>query len=518
LPFEERKMTSRANWIARGIIGSGALSIAASASAVMLSSGGTGQVLLFPYFTANANNNTLISIVNTKATPKALRVRFAEGENGRDALSLNVYLNSHDVWTATIGLAVSSAATTLVTSDKSCTVPAIPGSGVLFSNAAFSGASADAGSAALSRTHEGYIEVIEMGTLTDATLASTCTALVAAWQSDGLFSQNPLARLANATGGLYGNGYIINVEQGTVFAYAATALEDFRVDPLDRPRGSSASVALHAAPGDAHPNLSDALSDPARRIAIASVQTSAGVIAATYSAPSRAIDAVSAALSASTAATDYSMAAAEGSTTAIVFAYPTRRFYTDPAYAGSAAITPFTALFAGIQHDVETETVPLLAFDRSGFTAHPPCGTQGCDISMLTPGTSVELLALGTGANAVIGSDLTGNPGLEFKIYTVDPSGTQTLDTSPEGWLLFDFDGSMAAFYGDGNGGATRFTRPSLEGWLFAGLPVIGFTSQNLVNANARPGVLANYSSALPQRIVTNCYLASDKLQPSVCD
>jgi len=352
-------------------------------------------------------------------------------------------------------------------------------------------------------------------------LVSNCAALVVAWQAGGMFAQDPAGGLVNATGGLYGNGYIINVEQGTVFASAATALENFRVDPLDRPRGSSASVVLHTAPGDAHPNLSDAMSDPAQSIATANVHTSSGMIAATYPAPSRAIDAVSAALTASTVADDYSMAAAEGSTTDIVFTYPTRRFYTDPATVGSAAIAPFTSLFAGIQQDihVETETVPLVAFDRTGFSLPPPsCPQTECDtvISMRTPGTSVELLALGTGANALLGSALVGNPGLEFNIYTQDASGALTLDTSPEGWVLFDFDGSMAAFNGDG--GAKRFMRPSLEGLSFAGLPVIGFTSQNLVNANARPGVIANYSSAVPHRIVINCFRSSGNLQPVACD
>jgi len=50
-----------------------------------------------------------------------------------------------------------------------------------------------------------------------------------------------------------------------------------------------------------------------------------------------------------------------------------------------------------------------------------------------------------------------------------------------------------------------RFMRPSLEGRSFAGLPAIGFVAQNLVDTNAAPGVLANYSSAVPHRTTTYC-------------
>jgi len=61
------------------------------------------------------------------------------------------------------------------TNDNSCTVPvferigAAPGLGVEnFRTSGYSGANADGGPIALARTREGYVEIIEMGTVTNA--------------------------------------------------------------------------------------------------------------------------------------------------------------------------------------------------------------------------------------------------------------------------------------------------------------------------------------------------------------
>lgn len=73
------------------------VSAAFPAAAVQLGSDGTGQVLIYPYYTANADNNTLISVVNSSANAKALKVRFYESRNGRATLNLNLYLGAYDV-------------------------------------------------------------------------------------------------------------------------------------------------------------------------------------------------------------------------------------------------------------------------------------------------------------------------------------------------------------------------------------------------------------------------------------
>ena len=61
-----------------------------------------------------------------------------------------------------------------------------------------------------------------------------------------------------------------------------------------------------------------------------------------------------------------------------------------------------------------------------------------------------------------------------------------------------------------------RYLRVSNEGKNFAGLPVIGFATLNLVNAGAQQGILANYSAAIPLRTSASCFVvgAGNLAQP----
>ena len=70
---------------------------ASTAQAVNLSQDGTGEVLLFPYYTVQNGEETLVSIVNTTDYTKAVKVRFREAYNSREVLDFNLYLSPHDV-------------------------------------------------------------------------------------------------------------------------------------------------------------------------------------------------------------------------------------------------------------------------------------------------------------------------------------------------------------------------------------------------------------------------------------
>src|SRR5262245_30998179 len=80
----------------------GIAGLASVANAVELNADGLGQVLIYPYYTVNAGNTTLISVVNTTAVPKAVKVRFLEGYNSAEVLDFNLFLSPYDVWTASI--------------------------------------------------------------------------------------------------------------------------------------------------------------------------------------------------------------------------------------------------------------------------------------------------------------------------------------------------------------------------------------------------------------------------------
>ena len=106
-----------------------------SVSAVSLSPSGIGQVLVYPYYTVNKGQDTLISVVNASGISKAVQVRFLEGYNGRDTLSFVLYLSPHDVWTAAISQVADDGGAMLKTSDASCTDPQIPAAGVALRSA-----------------------------------------------------------------------------------------------------------------------------------------------------------------------------------------------------------------------------------------------------------------------------------------------------------------------------------------------------------------------------------------------
>jgi len=74
---------------------------APAAQAVMQNARGTGQVLIYPYYTVN-HQQTLVSVINTTAHGKALKVRFREGYDGRDVANFNVYLGPYDSWVGAV--------------------------------------------------------------------------------------------------------------------------------------------------------------------------------------------------------------------------------------------------------------------------------------------------------------------------------------------------------------------------------------------------------------------------------
>lgn len=131
-----------------------ALASVGSAQAVNISGNGMGEVLIFPYFTVNGGNETLISVVNTTDHTKAVKVRFREYQNSAEVLDFNLYLSPEDVWTGKITEDAAGGAK-VITADKSCTVPAIPAGGVAFRSFQYDGGVAsDNGEQDLTRTRE----------------------------------------------------------------------------------------------------------------------------------------------------------------------------------------------------------------------------------------------------------------------------------------------------------------------------------------------------------------------------
>ena len=473
-----------------------------AAQAVSLSSQGTGQVLLYPLYKTFGGSVTQISVVNGEDRAKALRVQFNEALNGRPVLTLNLYLGAHDTWYGSVFAASNQGPANLVTDDASCLFPDFrdnPAAPRLPDGRSYipfdkSNYQDDGGFRDFSRTLDGTVTVFELGSvLPGSTLADalsvdpngagiapkSCNYLAQAW-ANGVWTSNTSAGLVNPTGGLTGSANLIDVAEGKLFAYDATALDDFRIDPLDSPQGTKASVVMHTRPTDPHPTLADAISDPVQQIASADVTLRRHMIHVDYPA-SRAIDAVTATLMADTIRNDYIFNYDDGITTDWIVAMPTARFYTDQDIVGPTAIPPFLLPFSNIPYHPSCLGITSLAYFRNGeqnlgqiFNYEWCYSTQEISIS---PPTEFS------------GSGFHGRHD-----YLLEQAGWQQWDLGGR-TLLSNYKASM---------------RPANDGTIFDGLPVIGFAKFNFAAANAA-GAAANYSGRSDHRRTVHCTNSAGK-------
>ena len=204
---------------------------AATSSVIARNDNGIGHQLVFPYFTAQNGNATLLSITNTDTTNgKLVKLRFRGAANSDDLYDFQVAMSPGDVWTASVTKDATTGAATLATSDVSCTVPAKLGG-------PFSALRLDG--AAVSQTLEGYVEVINMADINVSTTGlytaikhasgvAPCTASVL---SDALGTDVADASAANARGlyapttGLTGDWIILNQATTASWSGSATALQ-----------------------------------------------------------------------------------------------------------------------------------------------------------------------------------------------------------------------------------------------------------------------------------------------------
>lgn len=471
------------------------------ARAVVLNPRGTGQVLIYPYYTVNAGFSTLLSVVNTTDHGKALKVRVREGYNGRSVLSFNLYLSPFDTWVAQIfdTSADGSGAAGMASNDSSCTIPAFlknlgptPGAGpgvAPFSTAAFSGSNADGGPDTPDRTREGYVEIIEMGTVTNAVhqtlnaithtsagVPASCAQLITAWSGGGYWAADPGMDMFAPDGGLYGAEALINVGNGLMYAVNAEAIDGF-------------STALqHTAPNSAAPDLNNASKD-ADGMVSAFVPVGGGQVAAKYT---NAQDAISALFMADALYNEYVVDPAVGAMTDWVVTFPTKRFYTDLALLApaSTARQPFDLAFAAVNGGAPAIIGPRWFNREESVTL--PCASDcppeaGYGLSYVT-----NAITIGTDASA-LGSNLRVNQRIptdqfDFVAGHLRISLTRdSLDATDPNHVL-----------------------TSANGITLEGLPALGFAVTNYVNGNATPGVLANYSGLSPHRTSVACANAAN--------
>lgn len=482
----------------------GIAGIANISSAVNINTDGTGQVLIYPYYTVNANNQTLLSVVNTTNRGKAVKVRILEGRNSQEVLDFNLFLSREDVWTAAIlNLGNATAPGSIITFDTSCTAPAFSSdgtstaSGVPFVNFRnFQYINDTAGGTGLDRTREGHVEILEMATLTgDLEAAIThksgtdkpfdCDAVAAG--SGPLFTFTAAAN--TPSGGLFGGGAVINIANGTYTNYSATALDGFW----------ATDEVGYTTPDNILPSLSNARPQSlvfSNGRVISSTWGSAAVGAPTD--PGQRIDAVSAVFMADTFLNEYTTETGIAASSEWVVTFPTKRFYVDRA----VVIPPFTTRYAGGQ---ACDPISIQSWNREEFTTvtpvgfSPPQGTTVPNIcfetNVLTFNQTITNQLNGTSSpSKILGSVLSRNISTP-RILGAAGNGTQA------GWTRINLTQS------GGTAGAPRVMRQSVENHRFVGLPVSGFWAVSIENNNATPGVKGFYGGAYNHRNSRSCSL-----------
>ena len=505
--------------------------------AMYLNHQGTGETLIFPFYSTESGNATLINLANATLDYKAVKVRVLEAQNSQEVLDFNLYLSPEDHFSFAIS-ATDEGGGQLVTRDNSCTVPAIPADGVAFRNSKYAddkqetdpADAADFDNTGIGRTQTGYLEIIEMGqldpdsapiidtvglagpamTAINAAAAVThgvdgepanCNILVDAWsRADGVdgvwLAESRTTDLTGdaeflpewSGGGLYGYATLINVPEGTAVGYDAIAI-------ADHVAADASGSDMHYKPGDIRPNFGDSALDTA---AIVSVNGAAITVEFLGDYPSEAtqrVQALNATMMASEIYNDYVTDPDIGAETDWLLTFPTRAFHIN----GTEPIEPFSQLWTGKS---ACEPSALSALDREESTATtlpdeeepdfspaPPTppgpGPKNSDVPLCYESTLVQF---GT-ESATSTSTIT----VGVNAFLDASNGWATLSLVPEA-----LDSTLGQCDIDGDLTTDAALKDPCDRSINAGdaqlfgLPVVGFAIQKYVNGG--PG--ANYSMA----------------------
>jgi hypothetical protein len=453
------------------------LLITGLSSAVQLNPEGTGQVLIYPFYTVNNNLNTAYSLVNTTDQAKAVKVTFREGQAGLAVLSFNVYLAAYDVWTgglipldSSINGHVGEPSVIHVSSDASC-APFLVKVGQEFLPFLLD-LDLDPDNTSLARARTGHFEVLELGTLTGQAAdlinpdffgqGPDCVAIEAAWAEDEWSLEPATAPSA----GLLGSAFVVNVAEGASFSYDAVALDDFWGDQV-----------MHTSPGSDLPDLSSGMSQSVRLLDDGRVvvnQWNTGY------------EAVSAVLMNTSVINEYALDQVVQGQTEWVMNFPTKHHHVNPDL--TEPVPPFGELWDGRG---SCEYLYMTFWDRE--SQEKILSSGGCGPSRITPCPPGGSRPGMCGSSNVLSYHLPGvfpdGPlstvlGSERFISLTTPAINHA---SENGWAQVDFVEEHQLM-----------TAPEDDG--LQGLPVTGFAVQQYYNAGAGEGLLATYGSVFAHK------------------
>lgn len=452
----------------------------AHSHAVFLSPNHHGQVLIYPYYTTRDGQDTLMSITNTSDDVKALKLRLLEGENGTPIASVNIYVGPRDTWVSSITEGPEGPMIQLITGDISCVQSDLPSLKIDY-QFDYTSTNNDPGRQTVDRYREGYIEVIEMGTVNPNGLGRDlvverqderhdCTQILVAWTHDGAWNNDPQFDMGPPTGGLTGRALVIDV----IGARAAT-MPVFALEHFYRPLNSARPVSLHTRPEDrgpglnaAFPTVSQLLIEGLNGPQYVSDRWSSGALA------------VSAALMTERVQNQYLSDAQNNNTAEWVFTFPTKPYLSQES---SGAIAPFTNTYRVSDSALGAqacELINLSLFDRDG--TQPEAGIPLLPITNSLCYTTNVVSFNGTHNS----QGATGNEANNIQSQSL--RSRLFLNVSPEQEAGFNNGWAQIIFNGLGNviesfPAQHQLVNP-ITGRVYSGLPALGYAQQSADDIN----------------------------------
>lgn len=435
---------------------------------------GMGEVLLFPFYDAENGNATNFHVVNTTADVKAVKVRFLEYKNSQEVLDFNLYLSPEDHFAFGVIMDPNGTGGAIITSDNSCTVPALGSP-----NNGFDGTTTENADGSITRiqpfttfdfinigdvddsperTLRGHVEIIEMGTVNNmGTVASgtayaayathgatgvplNCGALATAWANNSWVAD----AVNTPDGGLYGIAYHINVEDAAAWGFEAAAVDNWAIP--------TAGDSYHSNPGDLFPSIVDGQFSSAR-------YTADGVAYVTYT---NGRDAISSLFMHDTISNDVMINGAIGGQTDWVTTFPTKRYYVDPNTNALAPEAPFDDAYVGntgapsFAELRACEVVGLETWDREEAFIAPDNGFSP------SPGAVAQVVCDEQNTTAWGAAGTASALNVERDLFNLGFSWT-------EGWARWTFDEATQ-----------ELCNTSME--CYEGLPVQGFAAYAYAN------------------------------------
>lgn len=412
-----------------------------------INSSGTGQLLLYPFYSTQKGSNTYMHVVNNTSEQKAVKVRFMEAQGSSVVLEFNVYLGGYDIFP--VALASNEfGGTSVLATDSTCTVPELGtdnppydgtqrvlNNGKVLKSQPFVPYQYDSEeSADISRTLIGHAEVIEMGVVSDSIDVSDCDGVFDQWTS-GDWASNPSADVTAPTGGLSGSSLFINPDLAFSMNLDVTAIDGFL--PL----------AYHSRPGSLNPTLLSG--NPTAELA-------SGLVLDYSSSNYGSALATSALLAASSVHNEVNTEDAIAAETSWVLTFPTKKHLDGNA--------PFTTPYDGTEADGGAcEDFNLVRRDRESNSS--------------------------SGAGSFVPAD----GGVDDKVC----NSVEVLAFNSKSALVTDtFKGVSYSFQ---SGGATITAGQQFpaddNGVVIDGLPVIGFAATRIVNGDRSYGFAQNHKT-----------------------